>query len=77
MKIKLLFLLAIVFGLSSPSNACSNSTYEATVSYGGSIGCNQSSFIDVEVGPFLNGQDYIRLRLFQQNNVGGWDFVTA
>jgi hypothetical protein len=77
MKIKLLFLLAIVFGLSSPSSACSNSTYEATVSYGGSFGCNQSSFIDVQVGPFLSGQDYIRLRLFQQNNVGGWDFVTA
>ncbi len=69
--------MAIVFGLSSPSNACSNSTYEATVSYGGSIGCNQSSFIDVQVGPFLSGQDYIRLRLFQQNNFGGWDFVTA
>lgn len=77
MKFKLFFLVAIVFGLSSHADACSNSTYEATVSYGASIGCSQSSFIDVEVGPFLSGQDYIRLRLFQQNDVGGWDLVTG
>jgi len=75
MKIKLLFLLAIVFGLSSPSSACSNFNYHASSDTPGLL-CNESSTITVDVRE-LAAKDYVRLRLFQENSSGGWDFVAA
>jgi hypothetical protein len=75
MKFKLLFLVAIVFGLSSPSNACNSFTYEA-VSVTPGNACNETSTISVISGE-LFAKDYVRYRLFRKNSSGGWDFISA
>ncbi len=74
-KFKLFFLVAIVFGLSSHAEACSNFNFEAS-SYTPGLLYNESSTITVDVRE-LAAKDYVRLRLFQENSSGGWDFVAS